>query len=74
MAINRNSNCRLVLDSCCDLPRQVLDEAGIEFLEFPFMMNDGEHSDDLGVSMNPRSSTTACAEARSLAPRRSPCP
>ena len=33
MAINRNSNCRLVLDSCCDLPRQVLDGAGIEFLE-----------------------------------------
>lgn len=54
MAINRNSNCRLVLDSCCDLSRQVLDEAGIEFLEFPFMMNDGEHFDDLGVSMNPK--------------------
>lgn len=54
MAINRNSNCRLVLDSCCDLPRQVLDGAGIEFLEFPFMMNDGEHFDDLGVSMKPK--------------------
>lgn len=54
MAINRNSNCRLVLDSCCDLPREVLDEAGIEFLEFPFIMNDGEHFDDLGVSMQPK--------------------
>ena len=54
MAINRNSNCRLVLDSCCDLPRAVLDESGIEFLEFPFIMNDGEDFDDLGVSMQPK--------------------
>ncbi len=48
---SNNSKCRLVLDSCCDLPRSILDEAGIEFFQFPFMMNDGEHFDDLGVSM-----------------------
>lgn len=54
MAIDINSKCRLVLDSCCDLPRRVLDDAGIEFLQFPFMMNDGEHFDDLGVSMQPK--------------------
>ena len=54
MAFTINSKCRLVLDSCCDLPRRVLDEAGVEFLQFPYMMNDGEHFDDLGVSMPPK--------------------
>ncbi len=54
MAFTINSKCRLVLDSCCDLPRRVLDEAGVEFLQFPYMMNDGEHFDDLGVSMEPK--------------------
>lgn len=49
-----NANCRLVLDSCCDLPRQILDDAGVEFLKFPFVMNDGEHLDDLGETMTPK--------------------
>ena len=50
----KDVKCRLVLDSCCDLPRQILDDAGVEFLQFPFVMNDGEHLDDLGVSMTPK--------------------
>ena len=49
--MKENKNCRLILDSCSDLPRQVLDDAGIEFFRFPFNMNDGEHLDDLGQSM-----------------------
>lgn len=43
--------CRLVLDSCCDLPVQILDNAGVDFLSFPFNMNDGEHFDDMWQSM-----------------------
>lgn len=46
--------CRLLLDSCCDLPRSVLDDAGVDFFRFPFIMNDGEHFDDLGVTMTPK--------------------
>lgn len=46
--------CRLVLDSCCDLPRELLDNAGVDFLEFPFNMNDGEHFDDMWKSMTPK--------------------
>lgn len=46
--------CRLLLDSCCDLPRNVLDEAGVDFFRFPFIMNDGEHFDDLGITMTPK--------------------
>ena len=50
----QKKNCRLVLDSCCDLPREILDNAGVEFFRFPFIMNDGEHSDDLGETMSPK--------------------
>lgn len=46
--------CNLILDSCCDLPRSVLEEAGVRYFEFPFIMNDGEHADDLWKSMEPK--------------------
>ena len=48
---NSKRACRLILDSCCDLPRYILDEADVDILQFPFHMNDGEHMDDLWVSM-----------------------
>ncbi len=48
------ARCNLILDSCCDLPRRILDDAGVPFFRFPFNMNDGEHFDDLGVSMTPK--------------------
>lgn len=43
--------CRLVLDSCCDLPAEIIDSAKVDLLEFPFNMNDGEHFDDMWKSM-----------------------
>lgn len=39
--------CNLIIDSCCDLPREVVDRADVELLEFPYIMGDGEHRDDL---------------------------
>lgn len=45
------TQCRLVLDSCCDLPAEILDNAGVDVLNFPFNMNDGEHFDDMWKSM-----------------------
>ncbi len=46
------ARCNLILDSCCDLPRQLIDEAGVKFFEFPFVMNDGEHNDDMWTTMS----------------------
>lgn len=39
--------CNLIIDSCCDLPFEVVDREGVELIEFPYIMEDGEHSDDL---------------------------
>lgn len=43
--------CNLIIDSCCDLPRALVDTLDVDFLEFPFIMDDGEHLDDFGVKM-----------------------
>lgn len=45
------AQCRLILDSCCDLPRHILDEAGVDLFQFPYQMNDGEHLDDMWTTM-----------------------
>lgn len=39
--------CNLIIDSCCDLPFEVVDREGVEFIRFPYIMSDGEHADDL---------------------------
>lgn len=44
--------CNLIIDSCCDLPFEVVDREGIDLIEFPFIMSDGEHYDDLYRSMS----------------------
>lgn len=39
--------CSLILDSCCDLPIDVVKREGVYLLNFPYIMSDGEHLDDL---------------------------
>ncbi len=41
------ATCNLILDSCCDLPFELIDRPGVELIEFPYVMSDGEHLDDL---------------------------
>lgn len=41
----------LMTDSCCDLPPEMLEAAGIEVLPLSFTLNDVEHLDDFGKSM-----------------------
>lgn len=40
-------SCNLIIDSCCDLPFEVVDRDGVELIEFSYVMSDGEHADDL---------------------------
>lgn len=39
--------CNLIVDSCCDLPAEVIDREGIDLIQFTYVMSDGEHKDDL---------------------------
>ena len=46
--------CNVIIDSCCDLPREVIDVPGVELLQFPFMVDGQEHFDDMFQSMPSR--------------------
>ena len=45
--------CNLIIDSCCDLPYEVVNRPGISLLKFPYTGNDGEHVDDFYQSITP---------------------
>ena len=45
--MNETPQCNLIIDSCCDLPFEVVDRPGIELIEFPYVMGGKEYSDDL---------------------------
>ena len=44
--------CNLIIDSCCDLPYEMVDREGVELIQFPYVRSDGEHSDDLFRSVS----------------------
>ncbi len=46
--------CNVIIDSCCDLPREVINVPGVELLQFPFMIDGEEHFDDMFESMPSR--------------------
>ena len=39
--------CNLIIDSCCNLPHEVVDREGVYLLKFPYFDESGEHLDDL---------------------------
>ena len=39
--------CHLIIDSCCDVPPEYLDQEGITLLKFPYILNNGTFYDDL---------------------------
>ena len=60
--------CNLIIDSCCDLPFEVIDRPGVQLLEFPYIDEKGEH---ICIAPSRRmSSTRACAQVRSRPRRR----
>lgn len=48
------AKCNLIIDSCCDLPRELIDTEGVELLEFPYLMDDEQRSDDMFASVTAR--------------------
>lgn len=40
-------DCNLIIDSCCDIPSDIVDSADITLLKFPYIMNGGTFQDDL---------------------------
>ncbi len=45
------NKCNIVIDSCCDLPYDIVESMGVKKLYFPFEMSGGRHFDDFGQTM-----------------------
>jgi DegV family protein with EDD domain len=44
--------CNLIIDSCCDLPYELIDREGVYLLKYPYTDSSGEHLDDLYQSIS----------------------
>ncbi|WP_165170733.1 DegV family protein [Adlercreutzia sp. ZJ242] len=44
--------CNLIIDSCCDLPPQVVDREGVYLLKFPYILDGQTFEDDLFQSVS----------------------
>ena len=42
--------CNIIIDSCCDLPASVVDVPGVTLMQFPYLLGNEEHRDDLYAS------------------------
>lgn len=47
-----DAQCNLIIDTACDLPYSLVNVPGVEVLQFPYTLSDGEHFDDMYVSMS----------------------
>lgn len=45
-------NCHLIVDSCCDIPPELIARSGITLLKFPYVMNNATFEDDLFQTMS----------------------
>lgn len=41
------TRCNLIIDSCCDLPVEIVDRPGVTMIGFPYVLHGVEHVDDL---------------------------
>lgn len=44
--------CNLIIDSCCDLPHEIIEQEGISLLKFPYIVDGGTFDDDLFQSIS----------------------
>lgn len=47
------AKCNLIIDSCCDLPREIVDREGVTLLEFPYTVEEATYTDDMYKTLAP---------------------
>lgn len=50
--MQRKRKCHLIIDSCCDLPADLVASYDVGLIRFTYTMSDGEHLDDLGTTLS----------------------
>ncbi len=41
------ADCHLIIDSCCDLPAEMVKRDGVTLMKFPYIVDGGTYEDDL---------------------------
>ncbi|MBQ9021332.1 MAG: DegV family protein [Eggerthellaceae bacterium] len=62
------ARCNLIVDSCCDLPFDTIDKAGVQLIRFPYVLDGEEKTDDLYRTTTPKDFYDAMRDKRKLAP------
>lgn len=44
--------CRIIVDSCSDITQELAEELGVDLIQFPYVMEDGDHLDDQFASVS----------------------
>ena len=52
--MNENYQCNLIVDSCCDLPHELIERDGVELIRFPYFFDGVEYLDDLWRTTTPK--------------------
>lgn len=47
------AKCNLIADSCCDLPRELVEVDGVDLIRFPYFFDQDEYLDDLWATETP---------------------
>lgn len=50
--MQKNRKCNLIIDSCCDLPADLVASYDVDLIRFNYIMSDGEYLDDLGKTLS----------------------
>lgn len=66
--------CNLIIDSCCDLPYDVVNQPGIELIGFPFTLDGEERTDDFYQSITPKQFYDVMRDKKRIPPTTSQLP
>ena len=60
--------CNLIVDSCCDLPFELVGKPGVSIIRFPYILDGEEKTDDLYRTTTPKDFYDAMRDKKKLSP------
>ena len=49
-----SAQCNLIIDSCCDLPLELVQQEGVQLIDFNYIIDDETFKDDFYQSVTPK--------------------
>lgn len=65
-----SAQCNLIIDSCCDLPLELVQQEGVQLIDFNYIIDDETFKDDFYQSVTPKEFYDNIRNGATPAPRR----